>query len=103
MPRPAPAPAPVLPVRPVQVQRGLSLKPKDAVDPYRSGALVPDLVGIQQLTIWCPGCDKSLMVTDAWLTPHHLCIEGVCHWCSNRIGDKPGVYKRVAIRLRQED
>ena len=110
MPKIAPVPAPDAPdsaplqLRPVQVQQGLNPRPSKAagvVDPYRGGRFAPDLVGIQQMTIWCPGCERSLQLIDAWVTSHDLFVEGICYWCSNRAGHKAGIYKRLRIPIRR--
>ena len=101
MPRPAPAPQPPLPARHLQVHRGLSLRPRDAIDPYALRRFAPDLTGIKYLTIWCPGCDRSLELIECYMTDHDLYAEGICYWCSNRQGHGTGIYKRLRIPMRR--
>jgi hypothetical protein len=79
--------------------RGLSLRPRDAIDPYTLNRFQPDQVGINQVSVWCPHCNGSLLVVEMRMTEHGLYIEGVCQTCSNPRGDRPGIYKRLRIPL----
>jgi hypothetical protein len=84
---------------PAPHHRGLSLRPRDAVDPYALGRFAPDTCGIQQVGIWCPHCNSSLLVVEMLMTEHGLYIEAVCQTCSNPNRDRPGIYKRLRIPL----
>jgi len=97
-----PLPTPPAPAQAPQDRphyRGLSLRPSDAIDPYALHRFAPDQVGINQLGVWCPSCNGSVMITDAVMTDYGLYIEGVCYSCSNPNGDRPGIYKRLRIPL----
>ena len=100
-PAPAPPPAPPEPKpHPARVlHHGLSLRPTDAVDPYQFGVLVPDRVGIDCLTLWCPTCRHSLEVVEYKSTQRGTLAKGVCHFCSNLGGDKPGIYRWLLIPM----
>lgn len=108
MPAPArlPSPAPVLPMAPdghrsgpAPQHRGLSLRPRDAIDPYALGRFAPDKVGIQQIGAYCPACNGSILIVTALMTEAGLYIEAVCQSCSNPSGHRPGIYKRMVIPL----
>lgn len=84
---------------PAPHHRGLSLRPRDAIDPYALGRFSPDQVGISQLGAWCPSCNGSLLVVEMTMTDAGLYVEGVCQTCSNPHGHRPGIYKRLVIPL----
>ena len=84
---------------PAPQHRGLSLRPRDAIDPYALGRFAPDHVGVSQLSTWCPHCNGSLLVVNYTMTDAGLYIEGVCQSCSNPAGARPGIYKRLVIPL----
>jgi len=92
-----PAPASPEPAR--TLHRGLSLRPRDAVDPYALKRFAPDTVGISQVSVWCPHCNGSLLVVEMHMTEQGLYIEAVCYSCSNPHRDRPGIYKRLRIPL----
>jgi hypothetical protein len=82
--------------------RGISLRPSDAINPYRLGKLAPDRLGVHYLTVWCKFCDSSLLVTELTLVPGQgLLIEGVCHTCSNKAGTGVGIYRRFLVALAE--
>lgn len=104
MPQPArlPLPGSLPPAAPGPAQtlhRGLSLRPRDAVDPYTLKRFAPDTVGISQVSVWCPHCNGSLLVVEMHMTEQGLYIEAVCYSCSNPNRDRPGIYKRLRIPL----
>ena len=84
---------------PAPQHRGLSLRPRDAIDPYALGRFAPDQMGISQMGVWCPHCNGSLLVVTMLMTDAGLFIEGVCTTCSNAAGHRPGIYKRLVIPL----
>jgi len=83
------------------VQQGLHPRPKGVVDPYALGRVACDLVGINQFTIWCPHCERSLWMTDCRLTEHDLYVEGICYGCGHFAGREEGVVKRMRIPMRR--
>lgn len=81
--------------------RGISLRPCDAVNPYRHGTLKPDRIGVHYMTIWCPFCDHSLEVVE--LTYVHeeglLYINAICRFCIDKGGEGLGIYRRFVMPL----
>jgi hypothetical protein len=99
-PRPAVTPLPTgSRTGPEPHHRGLSLRPRDAIDPYALGRFAPDRWGISQLAAYCPSCNGVLLMTTLLMTETGLFVEAVCQTCSNQHGHRPGIYKRGIIPL----
>jgi hypothetical protein len=98
-PRPTPAPVPTHAEPRGTPFRGISLKPKDAIDPYQYDRFAPDTIGIQQMGTWCKHCQGSLLVTDMFMAEDALYIYGVCFTCGDPATGRPGLCKRFRLPL----
>jgi hypothetical protein len=98
------APEALLPPPRPTLRTGISLRPSDAINPYKLGRLTPDKLGAKYLTVWCPRCESSLLVTALQMIPGRgLFIEGVCYTCSNPEGASPGIYRQFLMALPEGD
>ena len=79
--------------------RGISLKPRDAVDPYLLDRFAPDPIGIGQFAVWCPHCQGCLQVTEMFLAVDALWVFGVCFTCGSPTTGRPGLCKRFRLPL----
>jgi hypothetical protein len=96
LPEPDPEPAPPALKRGLS---GLSLKPSEAVDPYQYRRFVPEVAGIEAVTVWCPRCDHGLALTDLYMSEEGLVAIGICETCIDRGGEHRGIYRAVRVPL----